>query len=327
MNSSLYAKLQHAVETNEPVSKETALEILTTPSEEYPMVMGYANALKNRSFGHTTNLCSIMNARSGACSEDCAFCAQSAHFNTESNSYKMRDSDVIRKNYSEAREHPIDRFGVVTSGEGLSDRDIDLLCEAMKKGKEGATDWCSSLGILTREQLQKLKGAGLARFHHNLEVAESHFSKICTTHTYQSRLDMVRRVKEVGLEICCGGIMGVGESLEQRYELAKTLFDEKVDAIPLNFLVSVEGTRLQGTDPMKPMEILKVVSMFRFVNPTAEIKVAAGRLHLRYLQSMIFFAGATGMMIGDLLTVAGGKTKDDLQMIEDLELKTKVCEH
>ncbi len=325
MYKALFEKLAHAAETGEPVSKETALEILNLPSDRLPLAMGFANELKLKYFGTSTHFCSIMNARSGACSEDCAFCAQSAHHDTETGVYGMQATDKMIENYAEASELPIDRFGVVTSGEGLTGKDIDALCEAIRSGEKNDTEWCSSLGILSEENLQKLIDAGLKRFHHNLETAESFFPEICTTHDYDERIRMVRQVKNAGLSICCGGILGVGESFEQRYELAKTLNDLKVDAIPMNFHVPVPGTRLENLEIMKPMEILKSIVMFRFVNPKAEIKIAAGRIHLRDLQSMIFSAGATGMMIGEYLTVAGRKVVDDVQMLKDLEVDMDHC--
>lgn len=316
----LYEKLALAVETLEPVSKETALEILNIPDNRIPMVMGYANELKLRSFGSEAKLCSIMNARSGACSEDCSFCAQSGHSSTSVDVYSMRDTDKIKEEYDKASENPISRFGVVTSGEGLNDKDIEELISAIESGTKNGTDWCSSLGILKEEQLLRLKKAGLTRFHHNLEVAESFFPNICTTHEYSSRLEMVRLIKKVGLEICCGGIFGVGESQEQRVELAETLYKENVDAIPVNFHIPVQGTQIAHIETMASTEILKTIMMVRFTNPTAEVKVAAGRVHLRDLQSMIFYAGATGMMIGEYLTVAGRDVNRDLQMMKDLKI-------
>ncbi len=169
-----------------------------------------------------------------------------------------------------------------------------------------------------------MKEAGLTRFHHNLETAESFFPKICTTHTWRERLAMVRRAKRAGLETCSGGILGLGETLQQRVELAMTLRDEAVDSIPLNFLVPLPGTELEHIEPMKPMDILRAIAMFRLVNTKAEIKVCAGRAHMRDLQSMIFFAGATGMMIGPLLTIAGGDVQSDLTMLQDLEIPFKI---
>jgi biotin synthase len=323
----LFNKLSDAVETLKPVSAETAMEILTLPSERVPMVMGFANELKLKTFGATTHLCSIMNARSGACSEDCSFCSQSAHNETTVDVYNMRDDSSIVDEYKKASQNPIDRFGVVTSGEGLDDADIDQFITAIESGTENKTEWCSSLGILTDDQLNRLKNAGLTRFHHNLESAESFFPQICSTHDYSERVDMVRRIKKAGLEICCGGIMGVGESLEQRIELAQTLERENIDAIPLNFHVPVEGTKIAHLGEMPPMEIIKTIMTFRFLNPKAEIKIAAGRVHLRDLQSMIFFAGATGMMIGEYLTVAGRAVKDDLQMLKDLDIPFEQKDH
>jgi biotin synthase len=165
-----------------------------------------------------------------------------------------------------------------------------------------------------------LKAAGLKRFHHNLETAESFFPSICSTHTYAQRLATIRAVKELGMEICCGGILGMGESLEQRVELAFALAREQANSISLNFLIPIKGTPLEKQEPMKPLDIIRCITMFRMVNPQAEIQICAGRLQLRNLQSVIFFAGATGMMIGPLLTVAGGNVEDDLQMLKDLEV-------
>ncbi len=325
MYDSLYATLETAIQTGESISQETALAIMTLPAEQLPIVMGLATRMKLKWFGSPVHFCSIMNARSGACSEDCAFCAQSAHHTTSTGVYGMQATDKIVDTYSEAAQLPIDRFGVVTAGEGLSGADIDSLCEAIRSGKKNETEWCASLGLLSESDLQKLIDTGMTRFHHNLETSRSYFPNICTTHQYEERIAMVRQVKKAGLSICCGGILGLGESLEQRYEFAKILSEEKVDAIPMNFLVPVKGTRMENMPIMSPVEILLSIVMFRFVNPTAEIKIAAGRLHLRDMQSMIFAAGATGMMIGEYLTVAGRDTVSDIQMLKDLGIEVKQC--
>ncbi len=320
IDAALLEAIQETVKTSTPLSKEFALQVLTCKSEDFPMIMAYANELRIKEFGPTIHNCSITNAKSGSCSEDCAFCAQSAHHKTTTESYKMRGSDSLVEAYEQNSSNPIDRFGVVTSGEGLNGSDIDTLIEAIEKKQIDGTSWCSSAGILTEEDILRLKDAGLTRFHHNLETAESFFPEICTTHSYQERLDMVKRVLDNGLSICCGGIIGLGESLEQRYELAKKVYDLGVDSIPVNFHVPVEGTRLDHLEILPPMEILKTISMFRFVNPKAEVKVCAGRVHLRDLQSMLFFAGATGIMVGDLLTIAGRGVTEDVKMLEDLEI-------
>lgn len=320
LDSALIESLKKSVETSEPVSKEVALQILTADSADYPMIMAYANELRIKECGPEIHNCSITNAKSGSCSEDCAFCAQSAHHKTEVQSYKMRNSDSLVASYDDNIKNPIDRFGVVTSGEGLNTSDVNTLIEAIETKQIDGKSWCSSAGILTDADIKRLKAAGLTRFHHNVETAESHFPQICTTHSYKERVDMVKRVLDNELSICCGGIIGLGESLEQRYELAKTVHDLGVDSIPVNFHVPVEGTKLDHLEILPPMEILKTISMFRFVNPKAEVKVCAGRIHLRDLQSMVFYAGATGIMVGDLLTIAGRGVKEDVQMLKDLEI-------
>jgi biotin synthase len=307
-----------ASELGIPISEETAMEILLCGPDEIPEVMTCTNLVRNRYFGKNLLMCSILNAKSGECTEDCAFCAQSAHHSTHADVFGLAAVEEIETAYRKASELPVSHFGVVTSGKALIGTEIEQICEAAKRTNDPRLAWCASLGCLDEEQLLTLKRAGFKRFHHNLETAESFFPEICSTHSYQQRLDTVRAVKEAGLEICCGGILGLGESLEQRVEFAALLAREQVDSIPVNFLVAIQGTRLEDLPPLTPLEMIRSIAMFRMMNPKAEIKVCAGRIHLRDLQSMVFYAGATGIMIGDLLTIAGRNPKDDLQMIEDL---------
>ena len=320
MNHTLLKSLHDAVASDVPVTEDVAQAIVQADAADMPVILAAADAVRRRRFGNTVHLCSILNAKSGTCGEDCAFCAQSAHHCTDAATFAMRSPSQILAAYEESSSLPIGHFGVVTSGGALSGRDFETICEAVRTKSRESTHWCASLGCLDREQLATLKKNGLRRFHHNLETAESFFPSICTTHTYAERLETVRAVKDVGMELCCGGIMGLGESLEQRVEFAFALQCERVDAIPLNFLVSIPGTRLEDCPAMKPWDILRAIAMVRLVNPTVEVKICAGRLLLRDLQSMIFHAGATGMMVGPLLTVAGRDVDSDLQMLEDLEM-------
>lgn len=321
MNNSEVDILCAVVSKDETISENAALAILKSGNDEILEIMILTNALRMRHFGNKVHLCSILNAKSGACEQNCAFCAQSAHHDTAIDTYNLCSEETITDSYKKAAELPIGHYGVVTSGEGLDEGSVEKIRTAVKSGEISGTKWCASLGMLKKEQLMVLKEAGLKRFHHNLETAESFFPQICTTHSYQDRLEMVREVKKAGMQICCGGILGLGESLEQRVELAFTLKKERIDSIPLNFHIPVPGTRLDHLDPMKPMDILRSVAMFRMVNPRAEIKVCAGRVHLGDLQSMIFHAGATGMMIGPLLTIAGRDVETDLKMLRDLEME------
>ncbi len=310
--------IRDAAQEGEPVSAQTALAILHCPSGDIPEILSAATVVRHRYFGNRISLCSILNAKSGACGEDCAFCAQSSFHRTHAEVLGLLTKDAIIEAYLVAKKMPIAHFGVVTSGRALKSDDINHICEAIKSGPDSDVAWCASLGCLTKDQLKGLKRAGLKRLHHNLETAESFYPTICSTHAYAQRVATVRAAKELGMEICCGGILGMGESLEQRVELALALAKERVNSIPLNFLIPIEGTPLEKQEPMKPLDIIRSIAMFRMVNPQAEIQVCAGRLHLRNLQSMIFFAGASGMMIGPLLTVDGQNLEDDLQMLKDL---------
>ncbi|MHB8862581.1 MAG: biotin synthase BioB [Pirellulaceae bacterium] len=313
------------MKSDQPIAFDAALAVLSTPADSMPDLMALTNGLRRKQFGRKARLCSIMNAKSGACSGDCHFCAQSSRHATGVQVYPLRSSKQMADAYQEAgRSLPVDHFGIVTSGERLSAKDVGRIRDTIKNTRMEELRWCASLGTLDREELSALKNAGLTRFHHNLETAESFFPKICTTHTWRERLEMVRLAKSVGLETCSGGILGLGETLSQRVELAMTLRDEAVDSIPLNFLVPLPGTELEHLEPMKPMDILRTIAMFRLVNIKAEIKVCAGRAHMRDLQSMIFFAGATGMMIGPLLTIAGRDVQSDIAMLMDLEMPFEI---
>ncbi len=303
------------------ISEEAALAVLKSGPEDMPEIMAFTSALRLKHHGSEIRLCSIVNAKSGACGEDCAFCAQSMGHNADVETYNLQSAQQIMKARDDASDLPIDHFGVVTSGCTLDDEGVQNVAEMVKGAPSKNVNWCASLGSLDEERLELLARSGLKRFHHNIETAESFFRNVCTTHSFGERLETVRRAKSVGLEVCCGGLLGLGESLEQRVELAALLAQEEIDSIPLNFLVPIEGTKLENRLVMQPLEILKCVAMFRFMNPKAEIKVCAGRTHLRDLQSMMFYAGATGMMIGDLLTVAGRDVATDLQMLEDLGMK------
>ena len=317
----LFEKLAKAVETAEPIDKETALELLNINNVDFPMLLGFANKLRVKTQGEKIHICAIMNAKSGACGEDCAFCAQSGHHHTTIDVYPMKDDKTIAKVHG-CIPKDTHCFGVVTSGGKLNPDDIDILADTIAKNKTGVP-WSASLGVISDEQLLKLKNAGMSRYHHNIETAKSFYPQICSTQSHDLRVDMAKRVKKAGLSLCCGGIMGVGESKEQRVELAFVLNEIGSDIIPLNFLVAIKGTKLENMPPVKPLDILKTVAMFRFVNPKTEIKVAGGRVHLRDLQTMLFFAGANSLITGGLLTTANSETDDDRRMLADLELEIK----
>ncbi|MDK1032404.1 MAG: biotin synthase BioB, partial [Planctomycetia bacterium] len=309
------------VADNHPLSDDEALAVLQAPAEELPALLFAADTVRRRTFGNKVRLCGIVNARSGSCAEDCTFCAQSAHHKAKVPTYPLIPAEKIIEASREAAQMPITHFGVVTSGRRLDAEEVEQVCEAIALGETAAHKWCASLGALRPGQLSSLRDAGLARYHHNLETAESFFPEVCTTHTFAERLATVRAAKDAGLEVCSGGIFGLGESLEQRVELARCLARERVDSVPLNFLVPIEGTPLADATPLEPLDILRTIAMFRLVCTDAEIKVCAAReQHLRNLQPLIFLAGATGMMVGGYLTVEGRALEDDLRMLDDLQV-------
>lgn len=316
-----WAEIERCAGQGTATPPESGLAVLRAEAWELPRLMAATTLLRRRYFGDRVTLCSILNAKSGACTEDCAYCAQSAHHRTEVQIYGLKDGAAMVAARDAAAAHPITHFGVVTSGEALKPDEVASVAQTVRQNPGGKVAWCASLGGLSVDELRRLKAAGLRRFHHNLETARSFFPTICTTHTYEERLRTLRAAREAGLEVCSGGILGMGESLEQRVEFAVTLAEEKVNSIPVNFLVPIPGTRLEGMAIMPPLEMLKTIMMFRLLNPRAEIRICAGRGNLRDLQGMIFYAGATAMMVGNLLTIPGRAPADDLRMLSDLGLE------
>ncbi|RJR18992.1 MAG: biotin synthase BioB [Nitrospiraceae bacterium] len=272
--------------------------------------------------GNKVDLCSIVNAKSGACPEDCSFCAQSSHNQTRANIYPLLNKESIMEAALFAKQHGVKRFCIVTSGYAPSNTDLDNICHFISELRKNDILPCATLGMLSHDQLNQLKEAGLNRYHHNLETSEAFFSEICTTHTYQDKMKTIRAVKALDLSLCSGGIFGLGESWEDRIEMAFSLKDIGVDSVPVNFFTPVKGTPLDKREMLTPLEALKIIAIYRLVLPECEIRVCGGRpLTLRDLNSHIFTAGADGLLIGNYLTTQGRNPKDDLQMIRDMGLE------
>ena len=289
--------------------------------EELLQLMSHATRLRKYFKGETVGLCAVVNARSGRCSEDCIFCAQSKHHNTDVRTYPLLDAPAVLKSAQDARHDGAHHFGIVTSGKGITgDKDLASVCASIRE-IAGKTELlpCASLGVLSEDELSCLREAGLKRYHHNLETAESFFPSICSTHTFQDRVQTILAAQREGFEICAGGIFGLGETPEQRIELAFTLRDLNVDSIPLNFLNPVPGTPAEHFSPLPPLEILKIIALFRFVLPQKDIRVCGGReVCLRTLQPLLYLAGANGTMVGNYLTTSGRNPDIDLQEMHDL---------
>jgi len=300
-------------------------ELLALANESNTLdLMFCAGKIRQALKGDDVQLCAIVNAKSGTCSEDCSFCSQSAHYETGAVSYSLKDKETIRGFSKEACTTSAKHFGIVTSGKSLSAGDeFASVCKTIEEiTSDGNILPCASLGTMDEEGARKLRKAGLVRYHHNLETSEGFFPNICTTHSFKERIKTLEAVKNAGMETCSGGIFGLGESWEDRVDLAITLRNIGVHAVPLNFLVAIPGTPLEKEPPLSPMETLKVIALYRFALPEQDIKVCGGRTtNLRDLQSWIFMAGANSMMIGNYLTTAGRSVDVDLNMLKDLELK------
>jgi biotin synthase len=287
------------------------------------MLMAQANKIRNYFRGRCIQLCAIVNAKSGRCSEDCIFCAQSAHYKTEIKSYSLLNENKIHAAAKAAQQSGATHFSIVTSGKGVTgEKELKKICGCIQRiAQDLEVIPCASLGILSRDQFQLLCEAGLKRYHHNLETAPSHFGAICSTHQFTERLQTVRMAQEAGLEVCAGGIFGLGETQAQRMELAFALRDLAVDSVPLNFLHPIPGTPAENFTPLAPLEILKTIALFRFIMPRTEIRICGGREPgLRTLQPLMYIAGADGTMIGNYLTTSGRNPAIDLQELYDLGL-------
>ncbi|MGB9744142.1 MAG: biotin synthase BioB [Desulfurella sp.] len=309
-----------ALEKN--IDFNNAMDILKTPQNAMLDLFSVSNKLRQFFKGNTISLCSIVNAKSGRCSENCAFCAQSAHFNTNIESYDFLPPSTIEQKAKYIANYPVERFSIVTSGLSLNNKqDFENLKISINKISKLALIPGVSIGLQTKNQLLELKKAGLLEFHHNLETSREFFPKICTTHSYDDDVNTVKVAKQLGFYVCSGGIFGIGESLEDRISLAFELKNLDVDSIPINFLISIKGTPLENQKPLEPFEALKIISMFRFIMPDKDIRVCGGREHvLKQLHALVFFAGANGIMVSDYLTQKGRSIQDDLDMIKNLGL-------
>ena len=305
------------------IVKDEAEFILQIDNSYLSSLLACTEKIRQTFNGNKIELCSVINARSGGCSEDCSFCTQSVYSTTDVASYPLLSLDVILEGAQSAKSNGAAKFCLATSGTGINNsRELEMLCEAVEKIRtEVGIEVCATLGAMTKEQMTALKDAGLSRFHHNLETAESYFPSVCTTHTYRDRIEQGAVAKEAGLSTCSGGIFGMGESIEQRVELAFALMELDADSVPVNFLMPSAGTPLGQITPIEPVEALKVIAMLRLLMPDKEIRVCGGRMTaLHDLHPLIFASGANGMMIGNYLTRSGREPHKDLQMLKDLGL-------
>ena len=283
-----------------------------------PELYAAADEIRRHFCNRTFDSCSIINARSGHCPENCKWCAQSAHYHTRIETYDAIPEEeamtIARHNESQG----IKRLSLVTSGRSVRGEDLDYFCDLYRRmGRETSLQLCASMGLLNRENLQKLKAAGVKRYHCNLETASSYFPELCTTHTSEQKKETIRTAQELGMEICSGGIIGMGETMRQRIELAFELKELGVCSVPMNILIPIPGTPLEHIAPIGDEDILVTIALFRFVLPHAFIRFAGGRARLsRETQRQALLAGVNGLLMGDMLTTLGSGVDNDKDLIQ-----------
>jgi biotin synthase len=321
--------LADRVLSGDALSFDEAHELLSRTDIDPYELFAQANRVRAAHFGRKVHLCSIVNAKMGGCPEDCSFCAQAARFHTNVEKKGILSVDELLKASHEATAYGSGGIGLVTATRGFKvGPELDKIADGVRAiTKEGKIEAHASLGLMGKEEFKVLKAAGLTEFNHNLETGRGFFDKICSTHTYDDRINTIKAAKELGIRTCVGGIFGLGETPYHRAELAFTLKELDVDEVPVNFLVQVDGTPLatQKVELPSPLQLLQIVAVYRLVLPTKNIFICAGRKHLGDLQSMIFLAGASGIMIGDFLTTVNRSVADDLQMLSDLGFESTTC--
>jgi len=319
------AALGEKVLAGEQINREEVLALDKVQGADLYFLTAYATKIREAVHGNKFDLCSITSARTGGCRENCAFCAQSAHHNTGIGVEINLDEEDIVARAKLVEASGIHHFDIVTSGRGYSinDPEFQKILHIFKRlCRELSIQLCACLGVIGEAEARALREVGVTRYNHNLETAESFFSQIVTTHSYKERETTISAVKKLGMEVCCGGILGLGESYAQRVEFAFALKELQVDTVPLNILNPIAGTPLAGMSRMSPLEIIKNLAMFRFVLPHQIIRLAGGReVNLRSLQPLGLVAGINGFLTGNYLTTKGQGMEADLAMLEDLGFK------
>ncbi|MGB2651195.1 MAG: biotin synthase BioB [Candidatus Omnitrophota bacterium] len=292
--------------------------ILSMPIED---LLALAGEARRKGTGNHLEVCGVINAKSGKCSEDCKFCAQSAHYNTCIQEYPLKSCDQIVAAALKAKKDGAKRFGIVTSGNRLTKKELEVVAAAVRViSEEVGISPCASLGALSDEAFFLLKSARLTRYHHNIETSEKFYSSIVSTHEYSERVNTVKAAKNAGLEVCSGGILGLGENWQDRVDMALLLKELDVDSVPLNFLVPIKGTPLEDAGNISPIDAIRTIAIFRIVLRDKTVKVVAGRESiLKDFQGMMFAAGANGMMVGGYLTIAGRSVEEDQALIREIK--------
>lgn len=326
------ADLGNRVLAGGSITRDEALELFNIEDRaDIFDLMSWANRIREHFKGNKIHLCSIVNAKAGACSENCSFCAQSSFYQTGSPRYGFVDPEPVLRAADEANKNQVTAVGLVAAWKGLNEGPmLDEVCARVRElAATGKTRPDVSLGIIKSQKVaDRLKEAGVECYGHNLETSRRFFPEQCTTHTYEDRIETIRYLKNAGIKICSGGIIGMGETREDRCDLAFSLKEVGANVVPINILNPIAGTPFEKVPPLAPMEVLKTIACFRFILPKKEIMIAGGRtVNLRDMQCMVFTAGASALMVGNYLTTLNQPVEKDLQMLKDLGLDPSWDKH
>lgn len=306
------------------IDKDTALSLLKYDTED---LCKEADKIRKYYCGSKFDLCTIVNGKSGRCSEDCKFCAQSSHYKSEVENYELLDTKSMKKEAIYNDKKNVGRYSVVTSGKKLSSKEVDSLCDTYIEIKKSCKiKLCASGGLLTYEELCKLREAGVTRYHNNLESSKRFFPQICTTHTYDEKIQTIKAAKRAGLTVCSGGIMGLGENMEDRIDLALTLRDLGITSVPINILNPIKGTPLENNKVLTLDDVRRIVAIYRFILPKAQLRLAGGRGLLEDKGLSVFSSGANAAITGDMLTTLGITIDEDMKIIKKLGYEVKCNE-
>ena len=297
------------------LTREEAIAILNTPDEQLNELIERAGALRKKYKGNHVSIHLLTNARSGNCSQNCAYCAQSCRSHADIEKYKWVDDEKLYGDNTFVHDHKLSRHCIGLSGMKFSDEEIEELASKIRKMKEEGTHLCCSIGFLTKKQALMLKEAGLDRINHNLNTSRSNYPNICTTHTFEDKLEVIRRAQAAGLSVCSGGIIGMGETWEDRIDMAITLSELGIKSIPINILRPIPGTPLEHQAALSEDEILRTIAIFRYINPTAMVRLAAGRNSMEHSGEQAFRSGANAAITGDMLTTSGNRISEDQEML------------
>lgn len=306
------------------VTKQEAEKLVLEPLEELTLA---ADEIRRKMCGNGFDLCTIVNGKCGKCSEDCKYCAQSAHYHTEcTDTYPLLSTEELLAGARRNKDRGVLRYSIVTSGRALTDREIGQVCESIRAIRDEVDiAVCVSFGLLNEEQFKKIHEAGATRVHCNLESSERYFKEVCTTHTYQDKIETLKAAKRAGLSVCSGGILGLGETMEDRIDMVLTARELGVKSIPVNVLNPIPGTPYAGNTPLENDEILRCVALFRFLVPEASIRLAGGRGLFGDKGEGCFKSGANAAISGDMLTTAGITVETDLKLLRKLGFEEKLC--